>query len=140
MRQELAGGYELDDRPGRVDRDVVHGFLASSYWASERGRSSGDRLIDEAALVVGVYRGTEQVGHCRVVSDRHTVAYLADVFVLEQHRGRGLAGALVRFALDHPTLAGVRTWLLHTREAHALYRKAGFAEPGARLLERRRGR
>jgi GNAT superfamily N-acetyltransferase len=107
----------------------VHSFLRQSYWAHGRERSVNDRLIAEAALVVGLYQHAEQVGYCRVVPDRLTVADLADIFVLEQHRRRGLGIGLVRFAIGHPDLANVRKWLLHTKDMHNLYRRAGFTEP-----------
>ncbi len=136
VRRLLHGGYELDDDRSRVDRRVVHAFLSRSYWAAGRERGVNDELIDSAALVVGLYRGPTQIGYCRVVSDFRTVAYLADVFVHEAHRGLGLGIALVRFALDHPDLAHARKWLLHTRDMHALYARAGFGETDGRLMER----
>ncbi len=136
MRRRVHSGYELDDDRSRVDRRAVHAFLSRSYWADGRKRDVNDELIDGAALVVGLYEAAAQVGYCRVVSDYRTVAYLADVFVLEAHRGLGLGIALVRFAVDHPDLAQARKWLLHTRAMHALYAKAGFKEPDGRLMER----
>lgn len=137
MRRRLDGGYELDDDRARVDRAAVHSFLATSYWAEGRARELNDALVDGAARVVGLYApGGAQVGYSRVVSDGHTVAYLADVYVLEEHRGRGLGLELVRFAVEEGPLAGVRKWLLHTRDMHALYRKVGFGEPDARFMER----
>lgn len=136
MKKRLQSGYELDDDRSRIDRRTVHAFLFHSYWATGRERDVNDELIDGAALVAGLYRGAAQVGYCRVVSDYRTVAYLADVFVLEGHRGLGLGIALVRFAVDHPDLAHVRKWLLHTRDMHALYARVGFGEPDGRLMER----
>lgn len=137
MRRQPADGYQLDDDPGRIDRAAVHAFLAGSYWAEGRERAVNDALVDGAARVVGLYAPDgAQVGYCRAVSDGHTVAYLADVYVLEAHRGQGLGLELVRFAVEEGPLAGVRKWLLHTRDMHALYRKLGFAEPDARFMER----
>jgi GNAT superfamily N-acetyltransferase len=136
MRRHLGGGYELDDDRPRIDRRAVHAFLSRSYWAAGRERDVNDELIDGAELVVGLYRGTALIGYCRVVSDYRTVAYLADVFVLEAHRGLGLGIALVMVALDHPNLAHARKWFLHTKNMHRLYARAGFREPDGRLMER----
>ena len=136
MRRELPGGYELDDDPGRIDREAVHRYLSGeSYWAQGRARVTQDALIDNAARVVGLYRDGEQVGFSRAISDGHVQSYLADVYVLEEHRGRGLGIELVRFSVDEGPLAGTK-WYLHTRDAHDLYRKFGFAEPSERVLER----
>ena len=136
MRRGLPGGYELDDDRARVDRGAVHRYLSEdSYWASGRPRAVVDELVDTAARVAGLYAGGRQVGFARVVSDGHTVSYLADVYVLEEHRGHGLGLELVRFAVDEGPHAGTK-WLLHTADAHALYRRVGFAEPGERTMER----
>ena len=136
MRRELPGGYELDDDPGRLDRKAVHRYLGGeSYWAQGRPRATQDALIDNAARVVGLYHGTTQVGFSRAISDGHVQSYLADVYVLEEHRGRGLGVELVRFSVEEGPLAGTK-WYLHTRDAHDLYRKFGFVEPSERVLER----
>lgn len=136
MIRDLGDGYELDDDRGRVDRELVHRYLSEeSYWAAGRPRSVTDELIAGAARVVGLYRDGCQLGFTRTVSDRHTTSYLADVFVLPEHRGRGLGVELVRFTVDEGPCAGTK-WLLHTADAHALYRKLGFTEPGARTMER----
>lgn len=138
MRRELGDGYELDDDPARVDIDAVHAFIAGeSYWAPGRPRDLVERLVHGATRVVGLYKDGEQVGFCRAASDGANVVYLADVYVLDEHRGRGLGLELVREMVDSGPLAG-KTWLLHTREMHALYAKLGFGEPGERLMERPR--
>ena len=137
MRRGLADGYELDDDPARIDRAAVHAYLARSYWAEGRSRDVQDRLIDNAARVVGLYRDGAQVGFSRAISDGHVQSYLADVYVLEEHRGRGLGVELVRFSVDEGALAGTK-WYLHTRDAHDLYRRFGFAAPTEQALERRR--
>lgn len=129
-RRALPGGYELDDDPARIDGAEVHRFLSNeSYWARGRRRQVQDELLDSAARVVGAYAedGT-QVGFCRVVSDHHTIAYLADVYVHAGHRGHGLGVELVREAVDNGPLRALR-WLLFTADAHGLYRKLGFEEP-----------
>ena len=136
MRRELPGGYELDDDPGRVDVDAVHDYLANhSYWAEGRARETVERLVREAARVVGVYRDGRQVAFARAVSDGVAVTYLADVYVLPEHRGGGLGVELVREMVENGPLAD-RRWLLHTRDAHDLYRRFGFGPPGERLMER----
>ncbi|MEP7224765.1 MAG: GNAT family N-acetyltransferase [Actinomycetota bacterium] len=136
MKRELEGGYVLDDDPARIDHEAVHRYLREeSYWARGRSRAVQDELIDGAARVVGLYREDRQVGFTRTLSDGHTQSYLADVYVLEEHRGRGLGVELVRFSVDEGPLAKTK-WFLHTADAHDLYRKFGFAEPGDNALER----
>jgi GNAT superfamily N-acetyltransferase len=135
MKRELGHGYELDDDPARIDREAVHAYLTRSYWAEGRSRETQDALIDAAARVVGLYRDGSQVGFSRALSDGHVQSYLADVYVLEAHRGRGLGVELVRFSVDEGPLARTK-WYLHTRDAHDLYRKFGFTEPSHRVLER----
>ncbi len=137
MRRELGDGYELDDDPVRIDRAAVHRYLSEeAYWALGRPREVQDELIDDAARVVGLYHDGAQIGFTRTLSDGHTQSYLADVYVLEEHRGRGLGVELVRFTVDVSPYADTK-WLLHTADAHDLYRKVGFGEPGDRVLERR---
>jgi len=136
VRRELGDEYELDDDRGRIDRVAVHRYLSEeSYWARGRPRAVQDELIDTAARVVGLYHQGHQVGFTRTLSDGHAQSYLADVYVLDEHRGRGLGVELVRFSVDEGPLAATK-WFLHTADAHDLYRKFGFAEPGPRALER----
>ncbi len=136
MKRDLGDGYELDDDPTRIDREAAHRYLTQSYWASGRARDVQDALIEGAARVVGLYHDGEQVGFSRTLSDGYSQSYLADVYVLDEHRGRGLGIELVRFTVDEGPLAKTK-WLLHTRDAHDLYRKFGFVEPDERALERR---
>ena len=136
MKRELGDGYELDDDRARIDRESVHRYLSEEpYWAKGRPRDVMDALIERAARVVGLYRDGAQVGFSRAVSDGHVQSYLADVYVVEAHRGRGLGVELVRFSVDEGPLAKTR-WYLHTRDAHDLYRRFGFTEPSERVLER----
>ena len=114
--------------PARLDRGVIHRFLADSYWARGIPRAVVDRSIDHS-LPFGLFEANRQVGFARVITDYATFAYLADVFVLESHRGRGLARWLTEVILSHPDLQGLRRWVLATRDAHALYRKVGFRDP-----------
>jgi ribosomal protein S18 acetylase RimI-like enzyme len=139
MARHLPGGFELDDDPERVDIDAVHRYLSEeSYWAAGRSRETVERLVREAARVVGLYHDGRLVGFARAVSDGVAVAYLADVYVLPEFRGRGLGEELVQETVERGPYAAVR-WLLHTRDAHGLYRKLGFGPPGERLLERQAG-
>ena len=136
MKRDLGDGFELDDDPGRIDRDAVHRYLSEeSYWARGRLREVVDALIENAARVVGLYHDGRQVGFSRTLSDGHVQSYLADVYVLPEHRGRGLGVELVRFSVDEGPFAATK-WFLHTDDAHDLYRKFGFVEPGPRALER----
>jgi len=136
VRRDLGDGYELDDDPGRIDRVATHRYLSvESYWAEGRSRVVQDELLDNAARVVGLYHRGDQVGFSRTLSDGHTQSYLADVYVLDEHRGGGLGVELVRFSVDEGPLAKTK-WLLHTADAHDLYRKFGFAEPRDKALER----
>ena len=136
MKRDLGDGYELDDDPTRIDRVAVHAYLGGeSYWAKGRSREVQDALIAGAERVVGLYRDGEQVGFSRTLSDGHAQSYLADVYVLDSHRGRGLGVELVRFSVEEGPFAETK-WFLHTRDAHDLYRKFGFTEPSERVLER----
>jgi GNAT superfamily N-acetyltransferase len=134
--RDLGGGIELDDSKERIDREEVHRFLSEvAYWALGRPRETQDRLIDEAQRIVGLYDRDTQIGFCRAATDDNSFVYLADVYVLEDYRGRGLGEALVREMIDNGPYADLR-WLLHTTNLHRLYRKFGFAEPDYKLLER----
>jgi ribosomal protein S18 acetylase RimI-like enzyme len=138
MRRELPDGYELDDDPARVDVAEVHRFLSTeAYWAVGRPRETVERLVSEASRVVGLYRDGRQLGFCRAVSDGIAFAYLADVYVLPEHRGAGLGLELVREMVERGPYADAK-WLLHTEDMHALYAKVGFARPDRKLLERPR--
>jgi GNAT superfamily N-acetyltransferase len=136
VRRELEHGLVLDDDKARVDLAEVHRWLSEeSYWAKGRGRETQDRLVREAQHVVGLYDGRRQIGFARAFTDGASFVYLADVYVLDEYRGRGLGVELVRFMVEEGPFAD-RRWILHTRDAHDLYRKFGFAEPDARLMER----
>lgn len=128
--------YTISTDPQCLDLDVIHGFLSTSYWASERSRQQIELAI-ERSLSFGLFDGLQQVGFGRVVSDGIAIAYIADVFVLPAHRGRGLGRWLVDTMLCLPELRDVRRWLLGTRDAHQLYRKLGFSEPKPGVLMER---
>jgi GNAT superfamily N-acetyltransferase len=117
--------FHISDQAADQDLDAVHAFLATSYWARGIPRATVERSIRHS-LPFGLFHGTRQIGFARAVTDRATFAYLADVFVAEDERGRGLGTWLVEIVLAHPDLKGLRRWLLATRDAHALYRRLGF--------------
>ena len=136
MRRELGDGFELDDAKDRIDLDEIHRFLSEeAYWALGRPRDVQERLVREAARVVGLYHGDRQVGFCRAASDGVSFVYLADVYVLPDYRGRGLGEELLREMIERGPLAD-RRWLLHTSNMHPLYRKFGFDVPDAKVMER----
>ena len=127
MTEWRMDGFTISTDRSRLDREAIHEFLAGSYWATGIPREVVDRSI-EGALCFGVFEDGRQVGFARVITDSATFAYLADVFVLESHRGRGLAAWLMECILAHPDLQGLRRWMLLTRDAHPLYRKSGFRD------------
>jgi len=136
MRRELPDGFELDDDRERVDVSAVHDFLSNhSYWARGRPREVVERLVRDATRVVGLYRGDRQVGFARVVSDGEVFAYLADVYVLPEHRRAGLGLEIVREAVERGPQRDLR-WVLGTADAHEFYAKLGFGEPSWVLMER----
>jgi GNAT superfamily N-acetyltransferase len=136
VTRDLGDGYELDDDRARLDREAVHAYLGGiSYWAKGRTREQQDALIDASQHVVGLYKDGRQVGFARAVDCVGAgFVYLADVYLLEEHRGRRLGIELVREIVENGPYAGSR-WVLHTRDAHALYAKLGFG-PNERLMER----
>jgi GNAT superfamily N-acetyltransferase len=136
MRRDLGNGFEIDDDPARVQVSAVHRFLAEeSYWARGRSREVQERLVREAARVVGLYHEGRQIGFCRAATDGASFVYLADVYVLAEYRGRGLGFELVREMVDNGPYAD-RRWMLHTEDAHELYRRLGFETPTYKLMER----
>jgi|SRR5579872_2716279 len=115
----------------RFDLDAIHAFLATSYWAEGIPRPLLERAIGRS-LGFGLYdgnpEGERQIGFARVITDGATFAYLCDVYVLPEHRGRGLGAWLMECVMAHPDLQGLRRFSLVTRDAHALYRPLGFTE------------
>jgi GNAT superfamily N-acetyltransferase len=136
VRRDLADGYELDDDPSRIDIDAVHDFLSNhAYWAEGRPRETVELTVRASSRVVGLYADGHQIGFARAFTDGVAAVYLADVYVLPEHRGRGLGFELVREMVEGSPWAD-RKWLLHTRDAHDLYRRLGFGAPSERLMER----
>lgn len=123
----LPDGYRLSLDPADLQFDVIHGFLTQSYWSP--GISL--ELVKQGAehcLVAGIYTAEgKQVGYARIITDHATFGYLADVFVLEAHRGRGLSTAMVTALMDVPEVKGLRRLLLATRDAHGVYEKLGWS-------------
>jgi GNAT superfamily N-acetyltransferase len=119
------GEYEISTDQQRIDIAVVHAFLTQSYWSRGIPREVVERAIANS-LCFGVYLGAQQVGFARVVTDKATFAYLADVFILESHRGIGLSKWLMEFITGHEALQGLRRFLLATKDAHGLYAQFGF--------------
>jgi GNAT superfamily N-acetyltransferase len=117
--------FTVSDDAARLDRKVIERFLTGSYWAKNIPSATLDKSLRNS-LCFALLEGGRQIGFARVVSDRATFAYLADVFVLPEFRGRGLATWLLTCVLAHPELQGLRRWVLATRDAHGLYRKLGF--------------
>lgn len=119
------GDYTLSTDPQRLDMAAVHAYLTRSYWSPGIAFERVQRAAANS-LCFGLFHGAEQVGFARVVTDKTTFAYLADVYVLEAHRGQGLSKWLVQTILAHPELQGLRRFLLATANAHGLYAQFGF--------------
>ncbi|MBC7899115.1 MAG: GNAT family N-acetyltransferase [Saprospiraceae bacterium] len=118
--------YSIDTDKTRLQQDVIQRFLSEdSYWAQDRSVLQ-TRTAIEHSVCFGLYHHDRQIGFARVISDFATFAYLGDVFVLEDFRGRGLSKWLMESIVSHPELQGLRRWVLATRDAHSLYEKYGF--------------
>jgi GNAT superfamily N-acetyltransferase len=120
--------YEISTDPSRLQLDAIHAYLTRSYWSPGIPKDVVARAIANS-MCFGLYLGESQVGFARVVTDKSSFAYLADVYVLEAHRGQGLSKRLVQAVQAHPELQGMRRFLLATRDAHGLYAQFGFAAP-----------
>ncbi len=135
--EHLLADYEISTDVHRLDVDVIHKFLAEdSYWSPGIPRSLVERAMANS-LCFGVYHRAAQVGFARVVTDRSTFALLADVFILRDHRGKGLSKWLMRCVVGHEDLQGLRRLLLLTSDAHGLYSQFGFEPLGnpSRFME-----
>ena len=122
------GEFVISTDKARLDMRIIHGFLKDeSYWAKERTLEQTERAI-ENSICFGLYQGERQIGFARIVSDQATFAYLGDVFVIDEFRGRGLSKWLMQVIVDHPDLQGLRRWVLATKDAHGLYAQYGFSE------------
>jgi GNAT superfamily N-acetyltransferase len=126
IKEWIRGHYRVSSDPERLQLDVIHGYLSRrSYWAAGIPRDVVQRAL-RGSLCFGLYDDDRQIGFSRVVTDRATFAYLADVFVLEEYRHRGLGNWMIGCVLAHPDLQGLRRFHLGTRDAHALYARHGF--------------
>jgi GNAT superfamily N-acetyltransferase len=125
MVESQLNGYVISTDKSRLDVTVIHDYLFNCYWAQGIPKETVMRSL-ENSLCFGVYKDNQQVGFCRVITDYATFMYLADVFILEAHRGKKLSVAMMQAVVTHPELQGIRTWTLLTRDAHGLYRKFDF--------------
>ena len=136
MRRALSNGLVLDDDRDRVNVDAVHRFLTEeAYWIPGRSRETIERLVRESTRVIAAYDGETLVAFSRVMSDGSNMAWLGDVFVVPEYRGRGVGVELVREAVEFPEHRDLQ-WYLGTRDAHALYAKFGFEAPNERTMVR----
>ena len=125
MEEYTKGAYTISTDRNKLDIDVIHGYLTESYWAERIPKNIIAKCIKNS-LCFGIYYGENQVGFARVISDFARIAYLADVFVLESHQGKGLSKWLIEKICLHPELQGLSRFMLGTRDAHGLYEKFGF--------------
>jgi GNAT superfamily N-acetyltransferase len=135
MTRQDTGEIEISTERARMDVDAIREFLARSYWAEKIPREVVAAAI-ENSLCFGAFDRVRQIGFTRVVTDYATFAYVADVYVLEEYRGRGISKMLMAAMRAHPGLQGLRRWHLATRDAHGLYRQFGFsalADPGRHM-------
>ncbi|MFC1519730.1 GNAT family N-acetyltransferase [Pseudomonadota bacterium] len=126
MQQLGNKGYVISTDQNKLDISVIHGFISQSYWAKGVPITVLAKAI-EHSLCFGVFTDQgEQVGFARLITDRATFAYLADVFITDQHRGIGLSKLLIEKVISHPDIQGLRRMMLATRDAHGLYAQYGF--------------
>jgi GNAT superfamily N-acetyltransferase len=135
------GDYTISTDPARLDLDVIHGYIARSYWAAGRPRALMARALRHSLNFGVYYHGKDnapQVGLARVITDYATYAYFCDVFILEEHQGQGLGKWLIEIVTSYPPLQTVRRWMLATRDAHGLYSQFSFTPLAApdRHMER----
>jgi GNAT superfamily N-acetyltransferase len=129
---------EISTDKSRLQIDVIHRFLAQTYWAKGRSLAAVKKTI-EHCLCFGVYLENEQIGFARVTTDYTVFAYLMDLFVIPEHRGKGYAKMLMQSITEAPELSACKTWLLKTADAHGLYEQFGFTTVAAPeiLMERK---
>jgi GNAT superfamily N-acetyltransferase len=125
--EQRRGSFLISTDHAKLDGEAIYRYLSESYWAKARSRAAVERSLTNS-LCFGLYEDGKQIGLARVVSDFATFAYLCDVYVLDAYQGKGLGLWLLQSVMSHPDLQNLRRWLLATRDAHSLYRKAGFTE------------
>lgn len=124
--QPITDDYTISTDKGRLDLPFIHHFLSTeAYWCQNIPMGTVRRSV-EHSLCFGVYLGEQQVGFARIISDYATIAYLGDVFIMSEHRGKGLSKRLVAEIMAHPDLQGLRRWILLTGDAHGLYQQFGW--------------
>jgi GNAT superfamily N-acetyltransferase len=128
--------YDFSTDKSRLDVDAIHAFLTTSYWSPGVPRAIVEKAIDNS-LCFGVFQQTSQIGFARVITDKATFAYLADVYILDAHQGNGLGKRLMKFIQHHDDLRGLRRFMLATRDAHTLYAQFGFTalDDASRFME-----
>ncbi len=120
--------YIISTDKSKLQLDVIHGFLKTSYWAKDIEFEKVKRAIDNS-LCFGMFYRNKQIGFARVITDYTSFAYIADVFILKEHRKRGLSKWLMKTILEFPELSTIRKWALRTKDAHSLYSRFGFTTP-----------
>lgn len=124
--EQVRDDYHISTDKNKLQTEMIHQYLSTeSYWAANIPLATVERCI-QGSICFGIYQNEKQIGFARVVSDAGSFAYLADVFILNEHRGKGLSKWLMKVILAHPDLQGLRRWLLATRDAHTLYAQFGF--------------
>jgi N-acetylglutamate synthase-like GNAT family acetyltransferase len=122
--------YRITDNKNEMDIEAIHDYLSRSYWAKNVPKSVVTKAVENslcfAVLVIDTNGNEKQVGFARLITDSATFAYLADVYILEEHRGKGLSKQLMTAVIEHPQLQGLRRMMLATRDAHGLYEQYGF--------------
>lgn len=129
MESGMIHEYKINSDNSLMDIDAIHSYLSRSYWAENVPRDIVKKAIRNS-LCFGVFHNTVQVGFARLITDSATFAYLADVYILEEHRGKGLSKKLMKEVINHPELQGLRRMVLATADAHTLYEKFGFKPLG----------
>lgn len=127
LEEHHRDGFLISTDPALLDAQVIHAFLTRAYWSEGIPLETVRRAL-QGSLCFGLYDGSRQIGLARVITDSTTFAYLCDVYVLEEYRGQGLGHWLIGCVIESPQLQGLRRWMLVTRDAHGLYRQAGFSE------------
>ena len=121
----IKDGFTISTEKEKLDIDLIHSFLKRTYWAEGISKEVIRRSI-EGSLCFGVFENDKQIGFARMITDKATFAYLADVFIIEEFRGRGLSKWLMEIIMSHPDLQGLRRMILVTKDAHGLYKQFGF--------------
>jgi len=128
--------YTISTDKQLLDVELIHRYLSQdSYWAQHIPLTTVQRSIDNS-LCFGIYYQQQQIGFARLITDKATFAYMADVFILPEHRGKGLSKWLVAYMLAYPEVQGLRGWMLGTKDAHGLYEQFGWKKFTEEQIER----